>query len=134
MKNELDRYLGEPNEDIRNKTFHILAWWKVTSSKYHILSKIARDVLAIQVSTEASESAFSTGGRVLDCFRSSLSPSMVEALICYQNRFRATSLPLDMTSALEEHDTYESIESSNSLFTLKHVYYFICINSNILIF
>jgi len=82
MKNELERYLAEPNEDIRNKTFDILAWWKISSTKYHVMSLIARDVLAIQVSTVASELAFSTGGRVLDCFQSSLSPSIVEALIC----------------------------------------------------
>jgi len=41
MKNELERYLAEPNEDIRNNMFDILNWWKVTSSKYHILSEIA---------------------------------------------------------------------------------------------
>ena len=42
-------------------------------------------MLAILVSTIASESAFSTRGRVLDSFRSSLSPNTVEALICTQN-------------------------------------------------
>ena len=42
-------------------------------------------MLAILVSTVASESAFSTRGRVLDSFRSSLSPNTVEALICTQN-------------------------------------------------
>ena len=43
---------------------------------------MARDVLAIQVSTVASESAFSAGGRVVDPYRSRLDPEMVEALIC----------------------------------------------------
>lgn len=49
------------------------------------MSLIARDVLASPVSTVSSESAFSTGGRVLDTFRSSLSAKMVEALICAQS-------------------------------------------------
>ena len=57
----------------------------MNSSRYQILSQIARDVLVIPVSTIASESAFSTGGRVLDSFRSSLSPNTVKALICTQN-------------------------------------------------
>jgi hypothetical protein len=38
--------------------------------------------MAVQVSTIASESAFSAGGRVVDPYRSSLDPDMVEALIC----------------------------------------------------
>jgi hypothetical protein len=37
------------------------------------------------VSTVASESAFSTSGRILDSFRSCLNPEMVEALIWAQN-------------------------------------------------
>ncbi|WOG86528.1 hypothetical protein DCAR_0205739 [Daucus carota subsp. sativus] len=84
-KNELDRYLMERNEDKKNKDFDILAWWKMSASKYPVLTEIARDVLAVQVSTVASESAFSTGGRVLDLFRSSLNPTMVQALVCCQN-------------------------------------------------
>ena len=57
----------------------------MNSSRYRVLSQIVRDVLAIPVSTVASESAFSTGGHVLDLFRSSLSPNTVEVLICTQN-------------------------------------------------
>ena len=41
-----------------------------------------RDVMAIQVSIVASESAFSAAGRVVDPYRSRLDPEMVQALIC----------------------------------------------------
>jgi hypothetical protein len=83
-KSEVNRYLMEDVETI-NAKFDILNWWKVNSSKFPILAKIARDVLAIPITTVASESAFSTRGRVLDPFRSSLAPRMVEALVCSQN-------------------------------------------------
>ena len=39
-------------------------------------------MLAIQVSTVASESTFSADGRVIDPYRNRLGPDMVEALIC----------------------------------------------------
>jgi len=79
--NELDKYMADPPLKLSEK-FDILAWWKNQSKEYPILSKIARDLLAIQVSTVASESAFSAGGRVIDPFRSRLDPEMVQALIC----------------------------------------------------
>ena len=53
--------------------------------EYPVLAKIARDLLAVQVSTVASESAFSAGGRVVDPFRSCLDPEMVQALICMKD-------------------------------------------------
>jgi hypothetical protein len=62
--------------------FEVLLWWKTHQEVYPVLSILARDVLAIQASTVASESAFSAGGRVIDPFRSRLEPEMVEALIC----------------------------------------------------
>ncbi|RYR40596.1 hypothetical protein Ahy_A09g046344 [Arachis hypogaea] len=46
---------------------------------------MARDILAIPVSTVASESAFSMGGRIIDQYRSSLTPKMVEALVCTED-------------------------------------------------
>ncbi|KAK4276763.1 hypothetical protein QN277_014874 [Acacia crassicarpa] len=82
---EVDEYLRAELVGYRDSKFDLLAWWKVNACKYKVLSLIARDMLAVPVSTVSSESAFSTGGRVLDAFRSSLSSKMAEALICAQN-------------------------------------------------
>ena len=60
-------------------------WTYQNGCQFKVLSLIARDVLAMPVSTVSSESAFSTGGRVISEYRSSLSPNTVQALICTQN-------------------------------------------------
>ncbi|CAN1318926.1 Putative AC transposase [Linum perenne] len=70
--------------------FDILGWWKTKDVKYLVLSDIARDILAIPISTVPSESAFSAGGRVLGSFRSSLSPKIVEAVICCGDWMRSS--------------------------------------------
>ncbi|XP_027114050.2 zinc finger BED domain-containing protein RICESLEEPER 1 isoform X2 [Coffea arabica] len=57
-----------------------LKWWKSTT-KYKILPKIAADILAIPISTVASEATFSAGTRVLDSYRASLAPETVEMLM-----------------------------------------------------
>ncbi|KAL0328244.1 UNVERIFIED_CONTAM: putative AC transposase [Sesamum calycinum] len=84
VKSELEKYLSE-NVKIRREKFDILNWRKINTQRFSILSKIARDVLAVLVSTIALEAAFSIGGCVLDAFRSSLSPKIVQALICAQD-------------------------------------------------
>ena len=83
-KSELDKYLAEDCEDPYKK-LDVLAWWKLNATRFPILACLARDVLSIPISTVASESAFSIGGRVLDDFRTSLTPFMVEALVCTQD-------------------------------------------------
>ncbi|KAK2642793.1 hypothetical protein Ddye_024556 [Dipteronia dyeriana] len=70
-KSEVNLYLLECAEKL-NERFNVLAWWKNSLVKFPILSLIAREVFAIPVSTMASESAFSTGSRILDPFTSSL--------------------------------------------------------------
>jgi hypothetical protein len=81
----LSRYLAEPTfkvSKLNQYAFDILAWWKNQQDEYPILSKLVRDVLAMQASTVASESAFSTGGRAVDPYRSRLDPEIVEVLVC----------------------------------------------------
>ncbi|PKA55571.1 Putative AC9 transposase [Apostasia shenzhenica] len=55
--NELQFYLrlGEKFDD----DMSLLEWWKSSSKQYPVLSALARDVLAVQASIVASESAFS---------------------------------------------------------------------------
>ena len=73
----------------------------MNTPRFPILSYIAKDVLAIPISTIASEAAFSTGGRVLDPFKSSLTPNIVEALVCTQDWFRGNSKVI-VEESLEE--------------------------------
>jgi hypothetical protein len=78
-----------------NANFDILNWWMVNSTKVPVLAQIARIVLFIPITTVASESAFSTGGRVLDPFQSLLAPNTVEALVCAQNWLSSKPLSSD---------------------------------------
>ncbi|KAL6580604.1 hypothetical protein OROMI_008628 [Orobanche minor] len=80
-RTELEMYLDEPKTD-RTSNLNVLEYWKSQKFRFPILCKIARDVLSVPISTVASESASSLGGRILDQFRSSLSPTIVEALVC----------------------------------------------------
>ena len=81
-KSELLIYLDELNVSLEDKEFDLLNWWKVNSHRFPVVSKMAKKFLTVPATSVSSESTFSTGGRTLDDYRSSLSPSTVEALIC----------------------------------------------------
>ena len=87
VKYELDKYLEKDNEE-NKKGFDIMKWWKDNATRLSILPHMARDVVAIRISTVVSESAFGAGGRTLDDFRASLTPTMVERLICADDWLR----------------------------------------------
>ena len=87
VKSELDHYLEESVLP-RTPDFDVLSWWKTNGLKYPSLQLMALDILAIPVSTVASESAFSTSGRVITPHRSRLSHDTLEALMCAQNWLR----------------------------------------------
>jgi hypothetical protein len=91
VRTELDLYLEEPTLP-RTQELDIINWWQYAGIKYPTLRKIARDIMAIPVTTVASESVFSTGGRVISPHRSRLAPKTVEGLMCMQAWSRANML------------------------------------------
>ncbi|KAM5572879.1 zinc finger BED domain-containing protein RICESLEEPER 2-like [Rosa sericea] len=117
VSHEVDRYLLDPIEDPpEHEDWKLLQWWKLNGSKYPNLALVAKDVLAIQVSTVASESCFSTGRRVIDPFRSSLSAKTVEALICFQNWLRSESIQsIEYVPTVEDMNFYEEVERDHVL-------------------
>ncbi|GJW79199.1 zinc finger BED domain-containing protein RICESLEEPER 2-like protein, partial [Tanacetum coccineum] len=91
QKSDLDVYFEDgcymcAPED--NKKFNILDWWKNHESKHRILSKLAHDILAIPITTVASEATFSAGSRVIDQYRAKLGVDTVQALLCGENWMR----------------------------------------------
>lgn len=84
LKSELDIYLEEKVLP-RSVTFDILGWWKTNGIKYPTLQKKSKDISTIPISTVASESTFSTGGRLLCPHRSKLHEDTLEALMCAQS-------------------------------------------------
>ncbi|KAH7852913.1 hypothetical protein Vadar_030874 [Vaccinium darrowii] len=67
-KSDLDRYLEEPGLSW-TQDFKVLKWWKAESPKYPMLSKMARDFLAIPMSVATSDGAFNTIPREVDSSR-----------------------------------------------------------------
>ncbi|XP_078156069.1 zinc finger BED domain-containing protein RICESLEEPER 2-like [Carex rostrata] len=86
-RSELDNYLEEAVVECDEENFDILQWWKRNSDLYPTLAKMERDFLAVQVSTVASESAFSAAGRLTDHSRNSMNAKTIQALICSRDWF-----------------------------------------------
>ncbi|GJR48202.1 zinc finger BED domain-containing protein RICESLEEPER 2 [Tanacetum coccineum] len=108
-EDELKKYLKEPRLELEDdEDFDILTWWKINSPRFPIIARMAKDILCIQVSTVASESAFSASGRVLDPYRNSLAPNIVEALVCTQDWIRTSSRNITM-------DTLEDLMKDDEL-------------------
>ncbi|GJR07017.1 zinc finger BED domain-containing protein RICESLEEPER 2 [Tanacetum coccineum] len=116
VDDELKKYLKEPPLELDDEEdFDILLWWKLNSPRFPIVSKMAKDILSIQISTVASESAFSTSGRVLDPYRNALSTQIVEALICTQSWIRTSQKNIyldDLEDLLKDEEVIKEMKEA----------------------
>ncbi|CAM8907260.1 unnamed protein product [Rhodiola kirilowii] len=90
-KSELDTYLedGVIRVGDVNGCFDPLDWWKGNSLKFRTLARLACDILAIPITSVASESAFSAGSRVIDNYRACLGVDTVQMLLCGEDWLRS---------------------------------------------
>nr|GFA32634.1 zinc finger BED domain-containing protein RICESLEEPER 2 [Tanacetum cinerariifolium] len=56
---------------------------------FPVLSRMAMDLISVQASSVASESAFSTSGRVLSIRRTRLTPASLEMCMCLKDHLDA---------------------------------------------
>lgn len=61
------------------RSIDVLEWWKSNEQYYPTISKVARDLLAAQSSSVASEKVFSGSGDLIDEQRTSLSDEAIRA-------------------------------------------------------
>ncbi|KAG8490887.1 hypothetical protein CXB51_014711 [Gossypium anomalum] len=102
-KSQLDIYLEEPELEL-NSQIDVLDYWSKSSVRYNELSLLARNLLAIPISTVASESAFSMGKKVITPLRSSLKPKMVQAVVCLDDWMRAKGFSTEIGCKNDEDD------------------------------
>ncbi|CAN0916265.1 Zinc finger BED domain-containing protein DAYSLEEPER [Linum grandiflorum] len=92
-KSELQLYLEDPllprvkevNGVRISHVIDVLEWWKKIEYRYPQLSRMARDILSIPITSVASESSFSLGGRVLNKWRTCILSDTLEALMTTRN-------------------------------------------------
>nr|CAD1834595.1 unnamed protein product [Ananas comosus var. bracteatus] len=70
--------------------------------RFPVLSQIARDVLAVPINAVPHEYACSTEGFVLGRFRSSLTPKLLQAVICTENWLQPSRMLVDVKEDFEE--------------------------------
>ena len=79
--NELDRYLT----DSASPETDPLIWWHAHALEFPILSKIARDYLAIQATSVSCEQVFSVAGNTITKRRNRLNPTITRASLCLKS-------------------------------------------------
>uniref|UniRef100_Q38743 Transposase n=1 Tax=Antirrhinum majus TaxID=4151 RepID=Q38743_ANTMA len=81
---EIHLFVQKPPQKF-DKDFDILKWWRQNESLTPVLARIARDLLSSQMSTVASERAFSAGHRVLTDARNRLKPGSVKFCMIWKD-------------------------------------------------
>nr|GEY08385.1 zinc finger BED domain-containing protein RICESLEEPER 3 [Tanacetum cinerariifolium] len=82
-------------------------FWKEKETMFPVLSRMAMDLISVQASSVASESAFSTSERALSIRRTRLTPMSLEMCICLKDHLDAKErkqdkCPLEIPLGFEE--------------------------------
>ena len=102
---ELDEYFSASLVKCQGNALDILQWWRVYGSvSYPIFSTMVRDLLTVQVSTVASESAFSTAEHLIDDHMTCLDLYTVQAVMCLQDwwRYEKRTQCIDRMAGIED--------------------------------
>ncbi|GKB42992.1 zinc finger BED domain-containing protein RICESLEEPER 2-like protein [Tanacetum coccineum] len=86
--------------------FDVLGFWKEKESMFLVLSRVAMDLISVQATSLAFESAFSTSGRVLSIRRTKLAPSSLQMCMCLKDHLDAQERQ-QHTSTLENALDFE---------------------------
>ncbi len=84
LKREMEAYLREPPVPLRDgqgKFNNPLAWWKLNSTRFPHLARLAKKYLALPATSAAAERLFSKCGLVLSKLRNRLAPESLELLV-----------------------------------------------------
>ena len=86
-RDNFEEYLNQSLEvlEIKDGNEDLLGWWSRRSDAFPTLSKMVRDVLAIQASSIASEAAFSTTMFQIGDHRHSLAEDSLETTILFRD-------------------------------------------------
>ncbi|GKC72380.1 zinc finger BED domain-containing protein RICESLEEPER 2 [Tanacetum coccineum] len=79
-------------------TFDVLGFWKAKETMFPVISRTAMDILSVQATSVASESAFSTSGRVLSIRRTRLTPASLEMCMCLKDHLDAQERKQDKST------------------------------------
>ena len=92
-------------------SFDLLEWWKAREKHFPVLARMARDILSIQASTVASESAFSQARLQIGDHRASMRESL-EKSVLFRDWIRAERRNFGFAEAQPEVDeAYEELIS-----------------------
>nr|GEV00439.1 zinc finger BED domain-containing protein RICESLEEPER 2 [Tanacetum cinerariifolium] len=124
MSSEFERYVNSdfvthlhPKEFA---TFDVLGFWKEKETMFPVLSRMAMDLISVQASSVASESAFSTSGRVLSIRRIRLTPASLEMCMCLKDHLDAkehkqNKCPLEIPLDFEEDVLDDEVQRNEAI-------------------
>ncbi|GKD30838.1 zinc finger BED domain-containing protein RICESLEEPER 2 [Tanacetum coccineum] len=90
------------------ETFDVSGFWKAKETMFPVLSRMVMDILSVQATSVASESAFSTSGRVLSIRRTRLTSASLEMCMCLKDHLDAQERKQDK-STLETPMDFEEV-------------------------